>query len=393
MDLFESLDHAFETLFEDVESRMHHLLQILLGKKSRWPLKDAPDAQEKAMAYLRDASQYDPTPGKNYMMFIANQIAAGAIRLPEDGVMLKETLEKFMTYSRKAAWTHPKDVMQYQKPGTSWRDLQKLVGDYENSPAFLFRVGSQAKSTENILATKAKEGADVILSMDIKAYSGLPNYKIYKVSTPIAVSMYGKGTQWCTSWMNDGNIYKTIKPESIKDTVLELTRRRESVEGNPWANLTAEQAQQIIMDLNDGNLTKKEIKVPNVERLDSSLRTAQSYLRGGPMFIIYKNDAPYIQFTHDASQIMNVADERLATISPALEVIFKEMMGQPQAPEVANAVTLNFKKEGQLSEALVKRLTEEMKRSATVRAQRAAKAAQQQKSNPPMAGPGGGPPQ
>lgn len=371
MDLLESLDHAFDTLFEDIESRMHHLLQILLGKKSRWPHKEAPDAQEKATNYLRDASQYDPTPGKNYMMFIANQIAAGAIRLPEDGIMLKDTLEKFMNYSRKAAWTNPKDVMHYQKEGTSWRDLQKLIDDYEKSPAFMFRVSSKAKATENILAVKAKEGATEILNMDIKAFSGLPNYKIYKTVTPIAASMYGKGTQWCTSWMNDSNIYKMIKPDQVPSVVAELVKHKDSSTGNPWANLTAEQAQAIIMDLNDGNLNKKEVKAPNIERLDSALRTAQSYQKGGPLYIIYKNDAPYIQFTHDGSQIMNIADERLATISPALEVIFNELMGHPQAPEVAKAVTLNSKKEGQVSESLVKRLTEEIKRSQAIRARRA----------------------
>jgi hypothetical protein len=336
------------------------------------------------MNYIREASKYDPTPGKNYMMFITNQIAAGAIRLPEDGPLLKETLEKFMNYSRKAAWTHPKDVMAYQKTGTSWRDLQKLIGEYEKSPAFLFRVGTQAKATENVLATKAKEGADTILDIDVKATSGLPNFKVIKVSTPIAVSMYGKGTQWCTSWMNDGNIYKTVKPEAIQTIVAELTRHRDAVAGNPWANLNAEQAQQIISDLNGGDLTKKEIKVPNVERLDSSLRTAQSYLSGGPMYIIYKNNAPYIQLTHDGSQIMNVEDSRLKTISAALAAILREVMGQPQPPDVEKAITRNLVKTGQVSPALTKRLTEDIRRSEAARAEAARKAAQQaQQQQPP----------
>lgn len=374
MDLFESLDHAFETLFEDVESRMHHLLQILLGKKSRWPEKDKPDAEEKAKQFIRDFSQYDPTQGKNYMMFITRQVAAGAIRLPEDGILLKETLEKFMNFSRKATWKHPKDVMQYQH----WRELQKLVGEYEKEMEV-----KTAQSTENILATKAKEGAEVILDMDVKALSGLPNYKIYMVSTPIAATMFGKGTQWCTSIQHDNNIYKAAKPDQLDQIISNIVGHRETSTGNPWAGLTPEKAKQLILDLNAGNLAKKEIKVPNIDRLDSALSTASSYLRGGPLYIIYKNGAPYIQLTHDGSQIMDVSDMRLKTVSPALAVVLKELMDVPQAPEIAPMITVNMRKPGKVSSTLVKRLTEEIKRSEAYRA----RLEQQKKPGTPPATP------
>lgn len=383
MDLFESLSHAFETLFEDVESRMHHLLQILLGKNSKWPLKSEPDAEEKAKALLRDVSQYDPTQGKNYMQFLTKQLANLGIRLPEDGPLLKETLQKFMEYSRKAAWKQPKDIMQYPH----WRELQKAVGEYEKSPAFMFRVGSQAKATENLLATKAKEGAELIVDLDAKTYSGLTNYKVWKCSTPIAVSMFGKGTQWCTSWMNDSNIYSSVRPQDLESAITNVVTgskdqyNRESESDNPWANLTPETARQIISDLNGGDLTKKEIKVPNPARLGSSLRTAKNYLNGGPMYIIYKNDAPYIQLTHDGSQIMNVEDSRLKTISGALAVVLKEMMGVPQSPEAEKAITRKIQKTGNVSPTLTKRLTDDIRRSEAAKAK--ALQQQQQQQRPP----------
>lgn len=382
MDLLESLNHAFETLFEDVESRMHHLLQILLGKKSAWPYKDQPDAEEKAKNLLREVSQYDPTQGKNYMQFLTKQIAASGIRLPEDGPLLKETLEKFMEYSRKAAWKQPKDIMQYPH----WRELQKAIGEYEKSPAFMFRVSSQAKATENLLAVKAKEGVELIVDIDAKTFSGLTNFKVWQCRTPIAVSMFGKGTQWCTSWMNDGNIYKTVKPQEVEAAITSLAQNRDfgyrgAVEGNPWANLTPESARQIVMDLNNGDLSKKEVKIPNPDRLNSSLSTAKNYLEGGPMYIIYKNDAPYIQLTHDGSQIMNVEDSRLKTISSALAVVLKEMMGVPQSPEAEKAISRKVQKTGKVSSALTKRLTEEIRRSEAAKAK--ALQQQQQQQKPP----------
>lgn len=354
MDLLESLDKAFETLFEDVESRMHHLLQILLGKKSRWLEKEKPDAEAKAKDYIRQIAQFDPTTGKNYMMFIIGQVAKGLIRLPEDGVLLKESLEKFMSFSRKANWKHPKDVMQY----AHWRDLQKLVGEYEAQTA-----QQQAQSTEGILVTKAKEGAVKVIDIDVKTTSGPHNYSVVKVSTPAAVAFFGKGTQWCTSWQHDNNIYKTVKAEQLPDVIAALTRpTRDASPDNPWANVTADRAKQIISDLNNGDLTKRELKVPNVDRLNSAISNSKHYLGQGPMYIIYRDNQPYIQMTNSARDLKNVEDYNLKTTSVTLATIFREMMGQHQPPEVEASITRNMPSNtGQVSQDMVKVLTNHIK--------------------------------
>lgn len=382
MDLLESLDHAFETLFEDVESRMHHLLQILLGKKSRWPHKEEPNAEEKAKEYIRKVSEFDPTTGKNYMMFITGQVAKGLIRLPEDGVMLKETLEKFMGFSRKANWKNPKDVMQY----AHWRDLQKLTGEYEKTQA-----ATEAKSTESVLITKAKEGTTKILDIDLKTISGPTNFKVYKVSTPVAVAVVGKGTQWCTSWQHDNNIYTTVKAEQLPQVITNMTRASERGVGrygpdpdNPWINLTPERAKEIVADINGGDLNKRELKVPNVDRLNNSLSNGRHYLDGGPMYIIYKNDQPYIQMTNSARELRNVEDSTLRTTSATLAAIFREMMGQPQPSEVEGSViSRTLREPNEVSPEMVKVLTNHIKVGEANKAQ-ALQRQQRQQPRPPQ---------
>ena len=371
MDLRESLDQAFETLFEDVESRMHHMLQILLGKKSRWPHKDKPNAEELAKNYVREIAQFDPTTGKNYMMFITGQTAKGLIRLPEDGVMLKETLEKFMNFSRKANWKHPKDVMQYPH----WRELQKMVGEYEKETA-----AKAATSTEGILITKAKEGATKVLEMMVKGVSGLHKFEVVKVATPASVAVFGKGTQWCTSWQHDNNIYTTVKADQLPSIIQNMTKRREANPDNPWINQTPERAQQIVSDLNNGDLNKRDIKVPNVDRLDSSLRNAKHYLGGGPMYIIYKNGEPYIQMTNSARDLKNVEDANLKTTSATLAAIFRAMMGQQQPPDVEKAVETKMALPSEVSPDMMKTLNNYIK----VGEANKARAAQRQQPPPPQ---------
>lgn len=375
MNLLESLDKAFLTLYEDVESRMHHLLQIILGKKSRWPLKDKPDAEKLATDYIRDISQYDPTQGKNYMQYLAKQVAAGLIRLPEDGPPLKETLEKFMNWSRKPAWKQvaakfldpkapPNDIMSY----THWRELQKVVMEYEKDVE-----SKNIPTSETAWVNKAKEGAERVLDMTLKTESGTRNYVVTKVATPVAVTVYGRGTQWCTSC----SLYKTIRSSELDNVVNELTKHKEKIEGDPWANLTAEAVRKIISDLNGGDLNKKELKVPNTY-YDSALRNAKNYLSGGPMYIIMRDGKPYIQMTNSARELRNVEDASLKTTSAALSVIFRALMGEPQPPEVEKAIISSQAKPNEVSTEMKKTLNDHIRRSEAARARALAQAQRQQ---------------
>lgn len=368
MGFSESLDAAFETLFEDVESRMHHLLQIILGKKSRWPEKDKPNAEELAKEYLRQIAQFDPTQGKTYMQFLVKQVAANQIRLPEDGPPLKETLETFMNGSRKKEWKGERDIMRY----AHWRDLQKACMEYAKEAE-----SKTVPSSETAWVNKAKEGSERIVDVDVKTKTGLTNYVVVKVSTPIAVTVYGRGTQWCTSC----SLFKTVKSNELEGVIEQLTKggdryRGEKVEGDPWANLTPEQVKQYILELNGGDLNKKELKVPNTY-YHSALSNAKNYLQGGPMFIIFKNGAPYIQMTNSGRELRNIEDSSLKTTSSALGVVFREMVGEPQPREIEELITRKGARPQAFPE-LKKTLLDHIKRGEAFRA----RAAQQQQRPP-----------
>lgn len=286
------------------------LTKTLIGKKSRWAGKDKPDAPEKAAEVIRNAGKFDPTNG-GYLMFIVRDIALGRIRLPEDGPPLKDVLETFSKASKKGNWSGHKDIMQY----SDWRELQRHTMEWSKTQE------EEPPTSERAWIKQAKEGAEKIIDTTVNTTTGPIEYSAVEARTPVAVTVYGRGTQWCTSC----SLFKTIPANQLDQTVSSLVQQKQPVEGDPWAKMTAEDAKKLIVDLNDGDLSKKELKVPN-PYYTSALSNAKSYLRGGPMYIIFKNKQPYIQMTNSGRELRNVNDVSLRTPSPALAKVFDEMI-------------------------------------------------------------------
>lgn len=332
------------TLFEDMDAKMQYLMKILLSKKSVWLRKQqkggrpempgepqqeitiTPELQQKAQETIKSAAQWDPTTKREidgmFMQFIVRDIANNGIILPEDGPPLKEALETFMKASRKQSWTGHKDINKF----TNWRELQTLTNDWAS------KQEAVGPSSETEWVKTAKEGSRKIVEMSFTTTGGKDpgekNYSVVELSTPISVTVYGRGTQWCTSC----SLFKTIKPQELEGTINALATKQDNyghfgqkVEGDPWSGLDAAGFMAVIKNLNGGDIAnKKELKVPN-SYYRNALGNAKHYLSGGPMFIIFKNGAPYIQMTNNGREMRDVKDVMLKTTSPALAVIFRGM--------------------------------------------------------------------
>jgi hypothetical protein len=326
-------------LLEDITAKLENLKKILLGKKSIWlqrklkrpvdasihePVAGAssitPELQQAAAEEIKNSAQWDPTTRREldgiFIQFIVRNIANNSIKLPEDGPPLKETLDTFVKASKKGSWIDKKDIMQF----TDWRELQRSTMEWTKKN----QEGSRP-SSETEWVKRAKAGSEKITEFDITTTGGnVPgnkHYVVIQLNTPIAVTVYGRGTQWCTSC----SLYKTIRPHELEQNLTQLSNQGQKIEGNPWANVDRKGFLDIITDLNDGNITKSELKIPN-PYLSSALNNAVSYLRDGPMFLIFKNGSPYIQMSNSGRDVMNINDIKLRGTSPALALVFRKMI-------------------------------------------------------------------
>jgi len=336
MDLLAKLDLM---LFEDVESRISYLIEILLGKKSRWKFKELPDAQERAVKLIHDIAPYDPT-GERYLQFIVKQVANGTIRFPEDGPPLKEALEIFSKAFKKKEWSGHRDITKYD----NWRDLQ--------SHTMAYAATAESKTTpasETEWVKKAKEGSNKIVDFNFNGIhvdennqkiSKTFNFVVIELITPVAVTVYGRGTQWCTSC----SLFKTVKPNEVDSVVSQMNRER--TEGDPWADMSPEAMKKYIMDINGGNLDKDQIKVPNPYYVNA-LQNAKHYLSGGPMYIVFKDKEPYAQITNNGRELRNATDRSLFKASPMLALVFEEMVKSNKiSPDMRNVLNGHIERSG-----------------------------------------------
>jgi hypothetical protein len=194
------------------------LSSILLGKKSRWEDKDqySPNLDPNGMIndYIESLRDFDPTgEQKEYLKYIVMQLAMNNIRFPEDGGRIYQTLKFFHDNKNTQQWKDlelPVDLMSKKSPIRDWRSLEKIYHKLnpEGDEAVDF---TSKKQKERGL----KEGYKLTFEFEI------PNkhktlYSIYKVTEPEAAQFLGKGTGWCTTWLND-NVF-ILPPGATKYT-------------------------------------------------------------------------------------------------------------------------------------------------------------------------------
>ena len=325
MDFRSRLASVFNgTLVEDVESRMPNLIDVLVGRKSRWIHRDKPDARERAQKIIMNASQWDPTSSKNYMTFVVRELGSGRIRLPEDGPHLKRALEVFSANSKRKEWKGPRDVMQFP----SWRELQKVASDFEEASNSL-----TVPQTETEYVKKAKLGAEKIVDLNMETLNGPVNYVVVRPHTPEAVTVYGRGTRWCTS----APLYH-LRPVAQLEQEIKSILSQKAGERNPWSGLDENAIRGIINNINGGTIEgKKEVKTPNSYYVNA-IGTAQSYLRHGPMFVIFRNGKPVYQLTGNGGEIRADDDRALQKPGSGLAIVFQAIINSGKGGEAVPAL-------------------------------------------------------
>lgn len=319
------LDEALLALDESLESKLPMIVDILTNKKSHWRGKDKPNARELAADFATTLAEYDPSSNQRYVRYIAKQVAMGQIRLPEDGSVIKDALEVFIT--KRKDWPGFKDVFQYK----GWRDLQADAMKYKEATSKL----TSNRAAEDQLRALARDGTQIIVDDIVQLIGGGSiHFKVYKCTNYASPIILGKGTQWCTG----GSLYDTkrIQPNEtvaskVRDTINNLTTKRswrENLSNTPWAGWGEAEFLADIYKLNGwpqgadlGTLKAgpEGVRLPNAYFLDAK-SNAESYIQhyGGMLYIIYKDDKPYIQATGNGTEIRNIEDIMLAKASRAL---------------------------------------------------------------------------
>jgi hypothetical protein len=259
---------------EGLESKMPILVkQILTSKRFNQPETVDGRAEriteQQAMELVRKLNTYDPTGDSSiYTQYIVNQFLKNNIQ-DEDGQRLLNTLAYFDANKNKASWKAlgTNNILNYKR----WQDLEDIVFKIQQAG------GIQSKNERQ---SEWFQGGQKVLTIDSNSDPRLrQTYDIYKITTPYAAVMYGQGSRWCTT---------TLSPENNRIGAVLKPMKVGSHEGYPTV--------------------------------------AANYLEKGPLFIIYKDGKPFIQFTHNFDQFKNAADDAsLKTCSPALDLVLAKL--------------------------------------------------------------------
>ena len=184
------------------ENPLEALAGILLGKKSRWEHKDGfPEGKSDINDYIESLRVYDPTEEQGeYLKYIVKQLAMNNIRFPEDGGRLHQALKFFHDNKNTQQWKDlelPVDLMGKKSPINNWRKLEEIYRKLNTEEGEAVDFTSKRQKERGL-----KEGYELAAEVEI------PNkhktlYSIYKVIEPEAAQFLGKGTSWCTTWLND----------------------------------------------------------------------------------------------------------------------------------------------------------------------------------------------
>ena len=342
-------------ILEDIEGKIPHALRILLSKKSFWrdrqekinkkhfaqnPDDVAGFLEKTASEDMLKAAKWDPTPNHRFLIYIATQIANNNIVLPEDGPALKETLEVFTR--KRNDWQGKSDVFTYD----NWRKLQSDTNNYLEQHSGT--IPQSMRAQDNELRAKARDGFKLVYEKTLTtvtergAKPTKTNYRLFRCLNWQSLVVYGKGTQWCTT----ASIYRTMHcdAKSLASTCTVLAS--DTKDWSIWATGDELHFLKMIAQLNgfggdvadaDGKpdydgvakvLRRKSdlVKTPN-PYLTYAISTSMGYLEDNKLYIIYKNNEPWLQMADGfAVQIKNAEDIELSVPGPATKAVLTSLM-------------------------------------------------------------------
>lgn len=154
-----------EATIEDIQRR----IPILLSKY----FKGQPERE--SIEQLRLAAEADPTRGK-YVEWLARQLKAGRIRLPEDTEKLKANLNRFNKIKNRL---EVRDINRYT-PG----ELARAIRPYETSARQEKKLGRAGKLV-------LPPGSELVIEKG--------PYQVVKITGVEAATKLSSGTEWCTA--------------------------------------------------------------------------------------------------------------------------------------------------------------------------------------------------
>jgi len=339
-----SFESRLVLILEDITGKLPRAIQTLLSKKSVWRRRFGKEAtpeelEPKAEQLVRYSAQWDPTPNQKYLQYIVQQLALGTLRLPEDGPGLQEALGVFD--KKRANWTGENDIFKYK----NWRELQQATTEYSGNNEVLAPALDYMKTWKDL----SRSSSETIVDKKILTKTGTVHYKVIKITGWAGATLYGLGTQWCTSatpyskiQVPLNKVYDTVlqRAEIWEQTKVEVAKA--GVDIPMWPKGTPESRLAFIAKMNgledpqtwfDGpevalqprpKKGTRELIVPNTY-FWSAVRTCSSYLDSGPLFVITKNGDRYIQMSSDGD-IMNVNDSSLDTPGGALTLLLVDFL-------------------------------------------------------------------
>lgn len=217
-----------EILRESPEARIEFLAKTMGEKLAAAAKKDHSISSSDPVRIVKTLANFDPSPNKKALSFVAKMYANGAIRA-EDSTKIKDTLRLFFKVSDKLK---NRDLMSYKSLGELYRALApfKDVGD------------------ETLSGRAHKK----IVKADAEKLIDTPEFKVIIPKTEEASKYYGAGTQWCTAGDKDNrfNAYNKLGPLYV------IIAGR----GNNQRKFQLHYEHKQFMDEQDENVSSKDIQ-------------------------------------------------------------------------------------------------------------------------------------
>ena len=211
-----------------------HLISYLLDE-AVFPVQQLDKAERvlglPKQTIIDTVEQFDPTPTKDYSIWILKQWMFKNIILPEDGHRVLTTLTHYDKQKRKADSQLQKDINRYR----TIHDLERALE--EEIPALkatAVEVGQQVKDLPGVTVVKRVP----------------PDLVVLKVEDPDSLAVLGEGTKWCTrgSYSNC-QAQKYIDDYGYVYVVLK--------QGKPFVQYTPDYEQ--VKDVGNNNFTNQQV--------------------------------------------------------------------------------------------------------------------------------------
>lgn len=166
---------VIEILFESPEARIEYLAKTMGQKLVTAAEKDASMKAKTPEEIAEVLADFDPTPNKKALNFIAKLYVNGAIRA-EDKRKISGTIELFYKVANKLK---NKDLMSYK----NLNDLYDALEPFEENEADAMSARQQKK----------------LVKSDAEKLIDTPDFKVIIPKTEAAAKYYGANTKWCTA--------------------------------------------------------------------------------------------------------------------------------------------------------------------------------------------------